>query len=114
MKHAYSTGLATVNISKPMLNKKHSDDAKLKISQKNKERLKNVKKSEEHKAKISKALKGRVITEDSRKKISQSIKGRLYNLICKNCNQPFKGTGTKQKCCSEQCYKEIKSKKINN
>lgn len=111
MKHAYSTGLATVNINKPMLNKNHSNETKLKISQKNKGKLKNVKKTDEHREKISKALKGRVLTEESRQKISQSIKGRLYNLICKNCNQPFKGTGTKQKCCSEQRYKELKTKK---
>lgn len=110
MKHAYCNGLATPNINKPMLNKNHSSKTKEKISQKNKGKLKNIKKTEEHKAKISKALKGRVVSENTREKISKSIKGRLYNLICKNCNKPFKGTGTKQKCCSEKCYNELKMK----
>lgn len=58
----------------PMTGKKHSDETKAKISTSRKGKGGGPR-SEERLAKISAALKGRIITDEQRKKISQTLTG---------------------------------------
>lgn len=63
-------------VNNPFYGKKHTEEVKQLLSVLAKKQWTGVPKTEEHKAKISKALKGRKLTDERKQKISASLKGR--------------------------------------
>ena len=72
-----------MNIAKdviaPMKGRKASKETRKKLSEAQKGLKKGIPLSEEHKKKLSKALKGRPRSEEQKKKISEALKGRPFS-----------------------------------
>lgn len=63
----------------PMYGKKHPEEIRKKISEATMGRGKGIPKSEEHKRKIGKGNKGKIISEEAREKMSKAHKGKTLS-----------------------------------
>ena len=98
----------------PMKGKKHTKQSREKISLANKGKFTGKKNpmygrkhTDEAKAKISKANKGRIHTEETKRKMSESHKHkrgtykRRYDCICKECGNKFQGLAWNSGICNK-------------
>lgn len=95
----------------PFYNKTHSEETKLKLSEKARYQWSGVPKSEEHKQKIREANTGKIFSEERKKNISNSKKGKpawnkgipAERWVCPHCGKEGGGSSNKTRYHFDKC-----------